>query len=194
VQNPLTSLQDDVKATQAVLDRQHGPVILVGHSWGGAVISQVGTESKVSALVFVAAVAPDRGQSVADLMAGSAPMPADSEFQPDGAGSMIVTPKGMTEDFAQDLPVSEARILAATEVPISSQAFHERLSEAAWRRKPSWYLVASRDRALSPDLERKIAQNIGATTVIVPANHLMMLSQPQKVAEAILAAARATAK
>ena len=193
VEIPLTSLADDVAATRRAIGFEDGPVILVGHSWGGVVITEVGIDPKVAGLVYVAAIAPDIGQSVADLLKGYPPMPAAAEFKPSADGFLAITPEGMMKDFAQDLPEAEAKVLSAIESPIAAHAFDEKVTAAAWRSKPSWYIVAGQDRALSPDLELAMAKTIKATTSTLPASHLVMLSRPAEVAAVILEAAKKAA-
>ena len=189
VQNPLTSLADDVAATKRVIDDQTTPVILVGHSWGGTVITQAGEDTKVAALVYVAAFAPDEGQSTADLGRGLPPPPGSTSIQSDVAGYLYVTPEGVVRDFAPDLPVIQARAMAATQGPISGKTFEEKVSMAAWRTKPSWYIVAEKDRMIQPDLERAMARKIKATTTSLPTSHVAMLARPKDVAAVILRAA-----
>jgi pimeloyl-ACP methyl ester carboxylesterase len=191
VQNPLTSLADDVAATKRAIDDQPGPVILVGHSWAGTVITQAGDDAKVAALVFVAAFAPDEGQSTADLVKDLPPPPGSASIHPDAAGFLWVTPQGVARDFAPDLPAAQTRVMAATQGPISSKTFEERVSTAAWKTKPSWFIVAEKDRMIQPDLERAMAKKIKATTTSLPTSHVAMLSRPKDVAAVILRAADA---
>ena len=138
VQNPLTSLQDDVAAVQRAIALQDGPVLLVGHSYGGAVITEAGTDPKVAGLVYVAAFAPDAGQAVGELGKEFPPAPGGAEIRPDASGFLMMTPKGIEEDFAQDLPKTERKILAATQGPTNGAAFGARLANAAWKTKPTW--------------------------------------------------------
>jgi pimeloyl-ACP methyl ester carboxylesterase len=189
VQNPLTSLADDVAATKRAIDAQTGPVVLVGHSWGGVVITEAGNNDKVAALVYVAAFAPDAGESVADITKDSPPPPGMGSIRPDAAGFLTLTPEGVAKDFAQDLPASETKIMAATQGPVQGKAFGEKVTNAAWKGKPSWFIVAEKDRMIQPDLERAMAKKIKATVTAVPTSHVPMLSRPKDVAAAILAAA-----
>jgi len=191
VQNPLTSLADDVAATKRVLDGQTAPVILVGHSWGGTVITQAGDDAKVAALVFVAAFAPDEGQASADLGKDLPPPPGSTSIHPDAAGYLYLTPEGVAKDFAQDLPAAQTKVMAATQGPILGKAFEEKVSTAAWKTKPSWYIVAEKDRMIQPDLERAMAKKMKANTTTLPTSHVAMLSRPKEVAAAILRAADA---
>jgi pimeloyl-ACP methyl ester carboxylesterase len=189
VQNPLTSLADDVAATKRVIDAQSGPVILVGHSWGGTVITEAGDHPKVAVLVYVAAFAPDVGESTSDLGKGGPPPPGSASIRPDSAGFLYVTPNGVAKDFAQDLPAPQTAVMAATQGPIFGKTFDEKVSNAAWKSKPSWYIVAEKDRMIQPDLERAMAKKINAKITVLPTSHVPMLSRPREVAAVILAAA-----
>jgi pimeloyl-ACP methyl ester carboxylesterase len=194
VQIPLTSFADDVSATQRAIALEDGPLLLVGHSYGGAVITEAGNDPKVAGLVYVAAVAPDKGESALGLIT-SVPTPVGSELRPDKSGFLKLTPKGIAEDFAQDLSAKEIAVLTATQGPTSVGAMKGEITTPAWKSKPSWYIVAANDRAISPDLEAAQAKKIGATTTTVPSSHVAMLAQPSKVAGVILdAASKASAK
>ena len=190
VQIPLTSFADDVSATQRAIALEDGPVLLVGHSYGGAVITEAGNDPKVAGLVYVSAVAPDKGESAFGLIT-SVPTPIGSELRPDKSGFLKLTPKGIDEDFAQDLPAIEISVLTATQVPTSVAAMKGEVTIPAWKSKPSWYIIAANDRAISPDLEAAQAKKIGATTTTVPSSHVIMLAQPSKVADVIVNAALA---
>jgi pimeloyl-ACP methyl ester carboxylesterase len=191
VQNPLTSLADDVAATKRALDASTGPVILVGHSWGGTVITEAGAHDKVAALVYVAAFAPDAGQSSNDLGKDGPPPPGLANIRPDSAGFLSLTPEGVARDFAQDLPATQTAVMAVTQGPIAGKTFDEKVTNAAWKSKPSWFIVAGKDRMIQPDLERAMAKKINATTTTLPTGHVPMLSRPNAVATVILAAAAA---
>ena len=191
VQNPLTSLADDVAATRRAIDAQGGPVILVGHSWAGTVITEAGAHDKVAALVYVAAFAPDAGQSSNDLGKDGPPPPGLANIRPDGAGFLSLTPESVAMNFAQDLPAAETAVLAVTQGPIAGKAFDERVTNAAWKTKPSWFIVAEKDRMIQPDLERAMAKKINAKTTTLPTSHVAMLSRPSEVAAVILAATEA---
>lgn len=191
VQNPLSSLADDVAAAKRAIDAQDGPVVLVGHSYGGAVITAAGNNPKVSRLVFVAAFAPDVGEAVGTTAKDFAPPPVGPEVQPIADGYLILTNKGVAEDFAQDLPSGEKQLLAATQGPTSGSVFGAPISEAAWRHKPSWYVVAEHDRMINPDYERFAAKRMGAKTLTLPTSHVPMLSKPEEVAAFIAEAAAA---
>jgi pimeloyl-ACP methyl ester carboxylesterase len=185
VQIPLTSFADDVSATQRAIALEDGPVLLVGHSYGGAVITEAGNNPKVAGLVYVSAVAPDMGESAFGLITSVA-TPVGSELRPDKSGFLKLTPKGIAEDFAQDLSAKEIEVLTATQVPTSVSAMKGEVTIPAWKSKPSWYIIAANDRTISPDLEAAQAKKIGATTTIVPSSHVIMLAQPSKVAAVIL--------
>jgi pimeloyl-ACP methyl ester carboxylesterase len=188
VQIPLTSFADDISATQRALALEDGPVLLVGHSYAGAVITEAGNDPKVAGLVYVSAVAPDQGESAFDLIT-SVPTPIDNELRPDKSGFLKLTPKGIAEDFAQDLSAKEIALLIATQVPINVAAMKGEVTNPAWKSKPSWYIIAANDRAISPELEAAQAKKIGATTFTVPSSHVSMLAQPSKVADVIFEAA-----
>ena len=192
VQNPLTSLADDVAATKRVIDDQSGPVILVGHSWGGMVITQAGDDPKVAALVYVAAFAPDEGQAIADLVKDLPPPPGAASVRTDSSGFVWLTPEGVAKDFAPDLPAAETQVMAATQGPTPKKTFEDKVSTAAWKTKPSWFIVAQKDREIQPDLERAMAKKIKASTTEVPTSHVAMLSRPKDVAAVILKAAAAS--
>jgi pimeloyl-ACP methyl ester carboxylesterase len=190
VQNPLTSLGDDVAATKRAIERMNGPVLLVGHSWGGVVITEAGNHTSVAGLVYVAAAAPDEGQSFLELVATAASTPGNDEIRPDAYGFVSMSAKGIHEDFAQDLPESERSLLIATQGPQAFPALQEKITRAAWKTKPSWYIVAANDRMINPDLERTLAKKLKATTTELDSSHVAMLSQSDKVAAVIIDAAR----
>lgn len=189
VQNPLTSLADDVAAVQRVVDAQTGKVVLVGHSWGGAVITQAGTSDKIKALVYVAAFAPEKGQAVGALGKGFPVAPGPTTFRPDANGFIYMTPESMAANFAQDLPADEVKVMAAIQGPLQARGAGEALTVAAWENKPTYYIVASKDRMIAPEMERDFAKKMKATTVELSSSHVPMLSQPAKVADVILKAA-----
>jgi pimeloyl-ACP methyl ester carboxylesterase len=193
VQIPLTSLADDVAATKRAIAAQSGPVVLVGHSWGGVVITEAGADDKVAALVYVAAFAPDVGESVGDLGKDLPPPPGGATIKPDAAGFLSLTPEGVAKNFAQDLPAAQTKLMVATQGPISARSFEEKVTNAAWKNKPSWFVVAAKDRMIQPDLERAMAKKIKATTTTLPTSHVPMQSRPKEVAAVILAAAQNTA-
>src|SRR5262245_25026601 len=189
VQIPLTSLADDVASTQRALARQNGPAILVGHSWGGVVITEAGVDPKVAGLVYVAAFGPDAGEAVGDLGKPYPPPPALAAPLADAQGFLMLSPDAVVKHFAQDLPEAEARLVAATQGPINSSAFGSQVTHVAWKTKPSWYVVATEDGAIAPDLERAHAKRMKATTTELKSSHVAMLSQPKAVAAVIIDAA-----
>jgi pimeloyl-ACP methyl ester carboxylesterase len=191
VQNPLTSLADDVAATRRVLKQQFGPTILVGHSWGGVVITEAAADDPdVVALVYVAAIAPDIGESTGDVMKHGPAMPAGQAMKPDDTGFLWLDPSRFHDDFAADVSLAETRVLAATQQPIATSAFAAPVTHAAWRNRPSWYVVSDSDRAVSPKTEEWMANRIGATTIHVRASHLSLISQPSAIVQVVEEAAR----
>jgi pimeloyl-ACP methyl ester carboxylesterase len=189
---PLTSLADDVATVKRAIALEDGPVLLVGHSYGGAVITEAGNDRKVVGLVYVAAFAPDAGQSAASLSATVAAPPLGAQVRPDAFGFLKITKTGIYDDFAQDLPSTEKAILFAAQVPTSVKSLGGKISAAAWRSKPSWYIVAGNDRAIPPALEATMAKTIHATTTTIPgASHVVMVSHPGAVASVIENAAGA---
>lgn len=190
VQNPLTSLADDVAATRRVLARQDGPTILVGHSYGGTVITEAGNDPKVAGLVYVSALAPDIGESTGEQFA-EIPAPPDFiiEPQPDGFG--FVNLERFKRGFAGDTSDADAAFLRDSQVPIAMSIFSTKLTQAAWRNKPSWAVVATEDNAIDPRLLRRMASRIGAVTEEVAGSHVVFLTQPRAVADVIDRAAKA---
>jgi pimeloyl-ACP methyl ester carboxylesterase len=185
VQLPLTSLADDAATVTRAIALEDGPVVLVGHSYGGSVITEAGNDAKVSALVYVAAFAPDNGQSAGSLNATGTAAPMGTEARPDAAGFLSLTKTGVFDDFAQDLTAGEKAMLYAAQAPTNVKALGGTISNAAWHSKPSWYIVASKDRAIQPSLEQSMAKAIHATTTTVTSSHVAMLSKPARVAEVI---------
>ena len=193
VQNPLTSLADDVAATNRALAQQDGPTILVGHSWAGVVITEAGMDPKVAGLVYVAAFAPDEGEAVGELGKAYPPPPALAAPIVDKEGFMSL-PVDAFLKFGSDLPVSEARVAAATQGPINASAFGAKVSAVAWKKNPSWYIVSKLDTAIAPDEERFFAKRMNAKTTELNASHVSMLSQPKAVAAVIMDAAEKAAQ
>lgn len=191
VQNPLTSLADAVAETRRVLAQQDGPTVLVAHSWGGTVISEAGTDPKVSALVYVAARAPDADEDFVALSAKFPTMPARASVQ-EYAGFTTLSEEGFLKYFANGVPQREAKALFAEQEPTASTLFGGRTTEAAWHAKPTWYAVSKRDQTISPDLERFLAKRMNATTTELNAGHLSLVSHSKEVADMILAAAGRT--
>jgi pimeloyl-ACP methyl ester carboxylesterase len=193
VQNPTLSLEGDVAATKQVIDTQDEPVILVGHSYGGAVITEAGTHPKVAALVYIAAFAPDKGESVNTLIADAPPGAPVPPILPPQDGFLFLDREKFAASFAADIPAEQAAFMADSQVPWGVAALSGAVSEPAWREKPSWYLVATEDRMIPPPAQRAMSERAGATTVEVPGSHAIYLSQPQAVAALIKQAAAATA-
>ncbi len=194
VENPLTSFDADVATTRRVTDAQAGPVVAVGHSYGGAVITQAADGSaKVRALLYVAAFAPDAGETVGGLW-GEHPAALAEALVTDAGGFVSLDRAKLRDVFARDVPAAEARVLAATQKPIHGSAFRATLTAAAWRQVPSWFLVAAEDRAISPDLLRFYARRAGGTTVELASSHVPFLSHPAAVAQLIRQAAAAAAE
>jgi pimeloyl-ACP methyl ester carboxylesterase len=191
VQLPLSSLAEDVAAVKRAMALQEGPVLLVGHSYGGVVITEAGDDPKVKGLVYVAAFAPDLNQSAFSLSELFPRSPAGAELRSDDSGFFRLTRKGILEDFAQDLPVGQKEIMISTQGPASIRSLNTPVSHTAWKGKPCWYVLAENDRAIPPALQERMSNHIGADTVRIPASHVAMLSRPQKVAEVILAASQA---
>lgn len=191
VQNPLTSLADDVAATRRAMESANGPVVLVGHSWGGAVITQAGADEKVKALVYVAAFAPDAGQSVSDLLKQGPPPAWAASLRKDSGGFLTLPPEIVAKDFAQDLPAAETKLMASTQGPWSERCIGDVLSVAAWKAKPSWYLLAIDDHMIPAGAQEFMSANIRAKVTKVGASHVPMLSHPDAVAAVILSAADA---
>ena len=188
VQEPETSLADDAAATKRIIERVNAPLILVGHSYGGAVITQAGNEPQVRGLVYIAAFQPDTGETLGGLLKQMPP--AANSSVPAGEGYVIVDPKAFHADFAADLPAKEANFMAISQVPISVTGFGTPITNAAWHNKPSWYAVATEDRMINPDLERFMAKRAGSTTIEVKGSHAIFMSQPKIVATLIEQAAK----
>lgn len=190
VHNPSSSFEADVAATRRVIDDQPGNVILVGHSYGGAVITEAGNSDKVTALVYVAAFAPAPGQSVNAIVgAAPAPPPWQGEIHADAQGWLTWSAAGMAKYFAPDVPSETAALLAATQAPLFSGAFDGQVTTAAYASKPSWYVIADNDQIIPPPLQQIFADTMKATAVHVSSSHVPMISHPQVVADAIIAAA-----
>lgn len=191
VQNPTFSLEGDVAATHQVIDALPGPVALVGHSYGGVVITEAGNHEKVTSLVYIAAFAPDKGESVSTLIADPPPGAPVPPILPPNQGFLFLDRGKFAESFAGDLPRAQAEFMADSQVPWGLDALNGAVSQPAWRAKPSWYLVAGDDRMIPPPAQRAMAERIGAQTVEVPgSSHSVYVSQPAAVADLIKQAAR----
>jgi pimeloyl-ACP methyl ester carboxylesterase len=189
VQNPTTSLADDVAATERVINQQMGPVVLVGHSWAGVVITQAGNNSKVKALVYVDASAPDSGQSIIDAGAGFPPEPGAGAGIKDENGFLLLPDAAVNQYFAQDLSRSEQGIIAATQTPWAIGCLSDKVTHAAWHDKPSWWVIGEFDHMIAPGLQARMAANIKSKVTRVPTSHLAMLKDPKAVTDVIIAAA-----
>jgi pimeloyl-ACP methyl ester carboxylesterase len=193
VQNPTLSLEGDAAATRQVIDAQDGPVVLVGHSYGGAVITEAGTDPKVAALVYVAAFAPDKDESVNTLIANPPPGAPVPPILPPQDGFLFLDREKFAASFAGDVPAEQAAFMADSQVPWGVDALGGPITEPAWRTKPSWYLVATEDRMIPPPAQRAMSERTGSTVVEVAGSHAIYLSQPAAVAALIEQAATAVA-
>jgi pimeloyl-ACP methyl ester carboxylesterase len=191
VQNPTLSLEDDAAVTRRVIDGLDGPVILVGHSYGGAVITEAGLDENVAALVYITAFAPDRGESVNTLLAGFPAEGPQPPILPPQDGFLFLDRDKFHASFAGDLPDGLAAFMADAQVPWGVAALGGTISEAAWRMKPSWYLVVTDDRMIPPPAQRAMAERTGATVTEVPGSHSIYVSQPAAVAAVVTQAATA---
>lgn len=190
VQNPLTSLQDDVAATKRAIALMDGPVLLVGHSYGGMVVTEAGNDPKVAGLLYVCALVPNDGQSATDVVKAFPPSPGNAEFKADASGFLSLSLKGINSHFAQDLPAKTRKIIFATQVPWAIRTTTDKIFRAAWKTKPSWFLIGLDDQMVEPALARAEAEMIKATTIELKSSHVPMISQPNKVAAFIIGAAR----
>jgi pimeloyl-ACP methyl ester carboxylesterase len=190
VANPMTSLEADVAATRAVLAGQKGPTVLVGHSWGGVVIGEAGNNTKVSALVYVAAYAPDRGESLKSLSEGAPPSPSQQALRPDARGYLSLDPAAFPTLFAGDVPVAEAKALVAHQIPLNSAVFGTEAMVAAWHDKPTFYAISAKDQMIPPAAEAMFAKRMNAQTVTLRSSHASPVSHPADVAALIERAAR----
>jgi pimeloyl-ACP methyl ester carboxylesterase len=190
VQNQTLSLESDVETTHNVLDQQDGPAILVGHSYGGVVITEAGMHDKVAGLVYIAAFAPDAGESVNTLIADPPPGAPVPPILPPQEGFLFLDREKFAESFAADLPAGLAAFMADSQVPWGLEALNGAVSEPAWRSKPSWYLVSSDDRMIPPPAQRAMSERAGSTVIEAPGSHSIYVSQPRATAELIERAAR----
>lgn len=191
VQLPLTSLADDVRTVRRALKAFPGAALLVGHAWGGTVITEAGTDDKVVGLVYLAAAAPDSGESFNDWLSAYPPSPGMAEVVPYGGDSFLcLTDCGMRYYYAQDLSPSQAGLLESTQGPIAARCLDDKITIAAWRGKLCWYMVAENDQMLPPDAERDAAGRMSAIRVDVASGHAVMISTPDSVARLIVEAIR----
>ena len=194
VQNPTSSLADDVAATNRVLDAHKGPVILVGHSYGGVVITEAGNHPKVAGLAYIAAFAPDKGESVGSLIKDPVPGAPVPPIEPAGEGFLGLNKAQFRASFAADVSAEKAAFMADSQVPWGVAALTGAVTVPAWKSKPSYYLVATEDRMIPPAAQKAMSERAGATVVEVAGSHAVYVSQPQAVADLIVKAARAVAK
>jgi pimeloyl-ACP methyl ester carboxylesterase len=196
VQIPLTSLSDDVAAVRRALERLSGPVVLAGHSYGGAVITAAGNDPKVKALVYVAGIAPAGGETVGTLFHRVAPHPGAPQLSPDSDGLLWLPPDAFADAVAPDASPEETSVMQSTQKPIALRCLGEPLTHAAWKDKPSWFIIAEKDRMISPDTQRFMAERMGSRIYSLPVDHTPLASAPQEVvrviAEAVDAALRAS--
>lgn len=190
VQNPLTSLTDDVAATKRAIALMDGPVLLVGHSYGGMVITEAGNDPKVVGLLYVCSLVPKDGQAVGDVVSAFPAAPGSGEFKVDASQFISLSPKGIHQYFAQDLPKEERNVVLATQVPWAVKATQEKVTNAAWKTKPSWFLIGTEDYMVPVALARAEAKMIKATVLELKSSHIPMVSQPAKVAAFIGGAAK----
>ncbi len=189
-QPPETSYAEDVKYTKAAVDAMDGPVVIVGHSYGGSIITEAGNDPKVSALVYIAAFALDEGESCASIE--QALPQASKAFKPDSNGNWWIEKDQFAADFAADVPPSVSHFMAQSQVPISTDSFTHKVTSPAWKTKPTWYMVATADRSINPDQERMMAKRANAKTIEVEASHVAYMSHPKDTAQLIEEAATST--
>src|SRR5580704_6991119 len=186
-QPPETSYAEDVKYTKAAVDAMGGPVVLVGHSYGGSIITEAGSDPNVAALVYIAAFALDEGESCASIE--QAVPQASKAFKPDSSGNWWIEQTHFAADFAADVPSAVSHFMAISQVPISTDSFTHKVTNPAWKTKPTWYMVATEDRSINPEQERMMAKRARATTVEVKASHVAYMSHPKESAKLIEEAA-----
>jgi pimeloyl-ACP methyl ester carboxylesterase len=194
VQNPLTSLEDDVAATKLILDNQDGPTILVGHSWGGAVITEAGNHPKVAALVYVAAFQPDNGESALSWFQKAPPAPENGVLPPDAAGIVYYDKAKYHAGFCADVPKDLADFMYASQGTFYGKCFTTNITHAAWRDKPSFACIATEDKSINPDIQRAMYKRSNTKTVDVKGSHVIYMSQPQAVAKMIEEASKVKSK
>ncbi|MBD0254118.1 MAG: alpha/beta hydrolase [Cytophagales bacterium] len=188
VQLPLTSLGDDVAATKRAIARMEGPLLLVGHSYAGMVITEAGNDPKVAGLLYISALIPNDGQAVVDVVKGYPDSPGGAETREDASGFLYMSEKGMNEDFVPDLSAVERLNVYTTQGPWAKKALRDKVSRAAWKTRPSWVIIDKQDRMVNPALQRDQAKRIKATTLELNSGHVSILSHPKEVAAFIIAA------
>ncbi|HEY8896234.1 MAG TPA: alpha/beta hydrolase [Niastella sp.] len=191
VQNPLSSLEDDVAATQRALDKQNGPAVLVGHSWGGTVITAAGNSEKVASLVYVAAFAPDAGETTLDIIKKEAPAPENGILPPDEKGFVYYDKQKFHAGFAADVSKEKADFMYASQGPIAVKGFLTPITSPAWKTKPSYAIVATDDKSINPSLQRMMYKRNGAVVTEVKGSHVLFISNAAAVARVIETAAKA---
>jgi pimeloyl-ACP methyl ester carboxylesterase len=189
VQNPLSSIVDDVASTNRLINAQDGPVLLVGHSYGGAVITEAGMNPKVAGLVYVAAFGPDKGETLSGLAGQYPKPPLFNEIRPIEDGYLLLSAKGVDESFAQDLSAEDRALVFATQGATQGAILATPIKAAAWHDKPSWFVVASNDRAIAPAQEQMTAERMKAKIITLPSSHVPMMSHPKEVADFVIGAA-----
>jgi pimeloyl-ACP methyl ester carboxylesterase len=190
VQNPTISLKDDVATTKRILAAQEGPAILVGHSYGGAVITEAGNDPKVAGLVYITAFAPDKGESVATLIQNPPPGAPVPPILPPQDGYLFLDRAKFPASFAADVNAEKAAFMADSQVPWGVEALNGKISEPAWKAKPSWYLIVTDDKMIPPDAQRSMSKRAGSTVVEIKGSHAIYVSQPEAVAALVEKAAK----
>lgn len=189
-QNPLTSLADDVAAAKRSISQMEAPILLVAHSYGGMVISEAGNDPKVAGLVYIAALVPEEGQNANDVNASFPTTGIEKEFRVSPDGFVYLSEKAVNENFVPDASPLERKLTYSTQIPLAASAGEERVKNPAWKNKPSYFLVAAQDKIINPDLERYKAKLIKATTIELKSGHVPMITQPDKVTNFIIEAAK----
>ena len=189
VQNPLSSLEDDVAATKLALDKQDGPTVLVGHSWGGVVITQAGDHPKVAALVYVAAFQPDQGESALTWFQKAPPAPENGVLAPDDKGIVYYDKNKFHAGFCADIPKAEADFMCASQGAFAAKGFGTPVTHAAWRDKPTYAIVATEDKSINPDIERSMYKRSNSKVTEIKGSHVVFMSQPEAVSKVVIAAA-----
>lgn len=190
VQNPLDSLDNDVSAAKRAIKNAEGPVVLVGHSWAGAVITEAGADPKVKSLVYVAAYAPDKGQSLEDITSKYPVLESRKEYMKDDDGFLRISDQGIKKYFAADLDPESKAVVAATQGPFHIRCLSAKVTAAAWREKPTFMVVATKDQIIPPQLEKDQVKAANAKAIEIPSSHVAMLSHPKEVSDLIIEAAK----